>query len=130
MSDDANFTIPDEIEEWIGLKKSEYLSRLIENGRPNDFGFEEYHLFDHKLQESVEHPDRSYENTKDSYPIQTFIRTYSDDKMFHHVVIGSVYVDQKNEAEVFLPILSFVTRYEELVEVFSVGTLKARPTMN
>ena len=130
MSDDEKYSIPEEVEEWIGLKKSEYLSKLIENVKDGDFGFEEYHLFDHKIQETVEHPDRSYEESEGSYLIQTFIRTYSDEKMFHHVVLGSTYVDKKNEVEVFLPILSFVTRSEEVVGVFSVGSQKARPTLN
>jgi hypothetical protein len=130
VSEEEKYSIPEEVEEWIGLKKSEYLSKLIENVKEGDFGFEEYHLFDHKIQETVEHPDRSFEGTDDSYVIQTFIRTYSDEKMFHHVVVGSTYVDKKNEVEVFLPILSFVTRSENVVGVFSVGTPKARPTLN
>ena len=130
MSDDDKFTIPEEVEEWIGLKKSEYLSLLIENSEQGDFGFEEYHLFDHKIPDTVETPDRSFEDTVDGYPLQTFIRTYSDTKMFHHVVVGTHYVDKKNELEAFLPILSFVTRSEKLVGIFSVGKAKARPTMN
>ncbi|MFL5784844.1 MAG: hypothetical protein ACJ76H_09560 [Bacteriovoracaceae bacterium] len=130
MSEEEKYSIPDEVEEWIGLKKSEYLSKLIENVKEGDFGFEEYHLFDHKIQETVEHPDRSFEENDDSYVIQTFVRTYSDEKMFHHVVVGSTYVDKKNEVEVFLLILSFVTRSENVVGIFSVGAPRARPTLN
>ncbi len=130
MSDDDKFSIPEELESWIGLKKSEYLSLLIENQQEADFGFEEYHLFDHKIQETVETPDRSFEELVDGYLVQTFIRTYSDAKMFHHVVIGSTYVDKKNELEIFIPILTFVTRSEELVGKFSVGKPKSRPTLN
>lgn len=130
MSDDEKFTIPEDLEEWIGLKKSEYLSTLISNAEENDFGFEEYHLFDQKIPETVEHPDRSFEETVDGYQLQTFIRTYSDSKMYHHVVIGAHHVDKKHELEAFLPILSFVTRSEKIVGIFSVGKAKTRPTLN
>lgn len=130
MSDDDKYAIPDELEEWIGLKKSEYLSLLIENMAPEDFGFEEFHQFDDKIQETVEHPDRSYEETKDGYSVQTFVRTYSDTRMIHHVIIGCMYQDKKNQVEVFLPILTFVTRSEDVVGKFSVGRPMARPTLN
>ena len=130
MSEEDEFLIPDNVEEWIGLKKSEYLSKLIENGRPEDFGFEEYHLFDHKMQETIEAPHRSFEEVQDGLMVQTYIKTYSDSKMFHHIVIGTMYSDRKNKGEIFLPILSFVTRFEELVGIFCVGTPKGRPQMH
>ena len=130
MSDDDKYSIPDEVEEWIGLKKSEYLSLLIENSFEGDFGFEEFHLFDHKLQETVEHPDRSYSEIVDGYSLHTYVRTYSDEKMFHHVIVGCMYQDRKNQVEVFLPILAFVTRSEDVVGKFSVGKPMVRPTLN
>ncbi len=130
MSEEDEFSIPDNVEEWIGLKKSEYLSKLIENGRPGDFGFEEYHLFDHKMQETIEAPHRSFEEVQDGLMVQTYIKTYSDSKMFHHIVIGTMYSDRKNKGEIFLPILSFVTRFEELVGIFCVGTPKGRPQLH
>ncbi len=130
MSEDDDFTIPEDLESWIGLKKSEYLSLLVENQKDDDFGFEEFHLFDDKIQQTVVTPDRSFEEVVDGNPIQTFIRTYSDAKMFHHVVIGTLYVDMKKELEIFCPILTFVTRSEDLVRLFSRGRLKSRPTLN
>jgi len=130
VSDEDNYSIPDEVEEWIGLKKSEYLSLLIENMSEGDFGFEEFHLFDGKMEETVERPDRSYQEIQDGYSVHTYVRTYSDEKMFHHVVVGCMYTDKKNQVEVFLPILSFVTRSEDVVGKFSVGKPMARPTLN
>lgn len=130
MSDEDNFVVPEELEEWIGLKKSEYLSTLIGNMENGDFGFEEYHLFDNRIPDTVEEPDRSYEETMDGYLVETYVRTYSDSKMYHHIVIGTHHVDTKNELEAFLPILSFVTRSEKIVGLFAVGKAKARPTMN
>lgn len=130
MSDEDNYAIPDEVEEWIGLQKSEYLSLLIENMSEGDYGFEEFHLFDDKIEETVKHPDRSYQENKDGYSVQTYVRTYSDVKMFHHIVVGCMYLDKKNKVEVFLPILSFVTRSVDVVGKFSVGRPMARPTLN
>jgi hypothetical protein len=130
VSDDEKFIIPEELEEWIGLKKSEYLSVLIQNMIPEDFGFEDFHLYDEKLPDTVESPDRSFVDTVDGHLLQTFVRTYSDEKMFHHVVIGTTHVDKKNELEAFLPIISFVTRSEEVVGIFSVGRCLQKPTMN
>ncbi len=130
MSDDEKFNIPDEVHEWLGLKKSEYLSKLIENQLTDDFGFEEFHLFDHKIQETVEFPDRSFEEILDGYPVRTYFKTYSDSKMIHHVVIGTIYEDKENKVEVFIPILTFVTRKEELLGIFSVGKAVTKPTLN
>ena len=130
MSDEDNYAIPDEVEEWIGLQKSEYLSLLIENMGEGDFGFEEFHLFDDKIEETVKRPDQSYLESKDGYSVHTYVRTYSDEKMFHHIVVGCMYPDKKNKVEVFLPILSFVTRSGDVVGKFSVGRPMARPTLN
>ncbi len=130
MSEDDDFSIPEDLESWIGLKKSEYLSVLVENQKQDDFGFEEFHLFDDKIEQTVVTPDRSFEELVDGNQVQTFIRTYSDAKMFHHVVIGTLYVDKKKELEIFCPILTFVTRSEDLVRLFSRGRLKSRPTLN
>lgn len=130
MSDDEKFTIPEDLEEWIGLRKSEYLSVLIENMGEGDFGFEEFHLFDHRIQGTVDSPDRSFEETRDGNIVRTFIRTYSDKKMYHQVVVGAVYQDRKNKSEVLLPIITFVTRSEGVVAKFSVGNPVTRPTLN
>lgn len=130
MSEDEKYSIPDEVEDWIGLQKSEYLSLLIENMKEGDFGFEDFHLYDERMQETVEYPDRSYQDIKDGYSVHTYVRTYSDVKMFHHVVVGCMYSDKKNQQTVFLPILSFVTRSEDVVGRFSVGRPMARPTLN
>lgn len=124
MSEDEKFSVPEELEEWIGLKKSEYLSVLIEKMAPDDFGFEDFHLFDLRIPLTIEKAERSYEDTVDGNALLTFVRTYSDEKMFHHVVVGTLHRD------VFLPIISFVTRSESVVGMFSRGQVRTRPVMN
>jgi hypothetical protein len=122
------FYLPDEIIEWIGLKKSEYLSILIENVSPSDFQFEDYHRFDDHIPATLSLPDWSVEVLEDSYKVKTFYRMYSDQKAYYQVVMGVLVPDQ-NKNDVFVPILSFVTREEALVKIFCGGKMN-RPLMN
>lgn len=125
-----DFYIPEEVAEWIGLKKSEYLSRLIEQQLPGDIGFEEFHLYDSHVPETIEKPDKSYESMEDDQKIRTYIKTYSDKKGFHQVVIGVLLDDKQKQADVFIPILTFVSRKTDIVKLFSVGTVISAHTLN
>lgn len=125
-----DFYIPEEIAEWIGLKKSEYLSKLIEKQVPGDIGFEHYHLFDDYVPGTIENPDKTYESNVDDQSVRTYIKTYSERSGFHQVVIGVVLDDKKNHADVFVPIITFVSRESEIVKIFTVGTVANGPTLN
>jgi hypothetical protein len=114
------FYLPEEIVEWLGLKKSEYLSRLIVNIKPDDFQFEEYLRFEKYLPETLSLPDWSLETIEDNQKVKTFCRTYADPEVFHQIVIGALIQDQES-ADVFIPILSFVTKDESLIKIFSAG---------
>jgi hypothetical protein len=124
------FYLPEEAAEWIGLKKSEFLSRLIELGTKDDFGFEEIHQYNHLVPSTIEFPDRSYEITDDSYRIRTYVRTYQEKELFHQVVIGGVFEDPEREEEIFFPILIFISRKEEVVQAFSQGNNLVKQTLN
>ena len=130
MSSSDEFLLPEEAFEWVGLKKSEYLSKLIENQRPGDFGFEDFHLFDEYIESTVQAPDKAFEKSDEDFPIMTYTRTYSDKQLFHHIVIGGLFPDEAKKSQVFVPILTFVTKMDELAQIFSVGTVKKRPTLN
>lgn len=123
-----DFYIPEEVAEWIGLKKSEYLSKLIQKQEAGDIGFEEFHLFDSYVPGTIERPDKTFESTDDDKIIRTYVKTYSEKSGFHQVVIG-VLIEEK-EARVFVPILSFVSRKKQLVMEFSVGNAIQKPTLN
>ena len=114
--------------EWLSLKKSEYLSRLIENAKPDDIQFEEYQNFEEFIPGTLTLPDWNAEIIEDKQKIKTFCRTYADPEIFHQVVIGALIPDQ-DKNEVFVPIISFVTRTEELIKVFSDGRV-FRPILN
>ena len=114
--------------EWLSLKKSEYLSRLIENAKPDDIQFEEYQNFEEFIPGTLTLPDWNAEIIEDKQKIKTFCRTYADPEIFHQVVIGALIPDQ-DKNEVFVPIISFVTRKEDLIKVFSEGKV-SRPILN
>lgn len=125
-----DFYLPEEVVEWIGLKKSEYLSKLINIVEVDDYGFETYHEFDVYISQTIRDPDTTIQFKEDSYSLSTYIRTYSTDKFFHQIVIGAMFPDQNLESEVFVPILTFVTKSDLLVKMFSVGDSKIGPTLN
>lgn len=125
-----DYLISEELAEWIGLKKSEYLSKLIENLATDDFGFERFHEFNHLVTGTIENPDKALEGEEDGQKIRTYIRTYDQGEFFHQVVLGAVIDDKKTSNEIFVPILVFVSRNDELVRIFSVGKVLSRPTLN
>ena len=122
------FYLPEDIIEWISLKKSEYLSRLIQNVGPNDFPFEEYHRYDNLIASTISTPDWSVEIMDDDQKVKTYCRHYSEDQAFHQIILGVVLSDQE-EKDIFVPIISFVTRDEALVKLFSTGKV-SRPILN
>ncbi|WP_408096234.1 hypothetical protein ACJVC5_14435 [Peredibacter sp. HCB2-198] len=125
-----DYLIPEEIAEWIGLKKSEYLSKLIVQVAPDDFGFEKYHEFSDLVSGTIESPDKVFEGTEDNQKIRTYIRSYNQGQNFHQVVLGTVVVDKDSSSEIFIPILVFVSKKDELVRSFCVGKVVSQPTLN
>lgn len=129
MEKREDFEIPEEVAEWIGLKKSEYLSRLINSLNPNDLGFEKYHEFDHLIPETINQTDKAFEGNEEDYPIRTYIKTYPGKETFHQVVLGMMY-DDGGSSFVFIPILVFVTKFDELIKEFSQGQVISGPILN
>lgn len=128
MEKRENFEIPEEVAEWIGLKKSEYLSRLIENLHPDDLGFEKFHLHDHLIPETIDRPDKIIENSKEDYPVRVYIKTYPEKESFHQIILGMMLEDEKSK--VFIPILVFVTKFDDLVKEFCQGQVISGPLLN
>lgn len=124
-----DFYIPEETVEWIGLKKSEYLSKLIELQEQGDIGFEDFHLYDGFVIGTIEGPDKTYEFEDDRQRIRSYVKTYAEKGSFHQVVVGVMLNDQ-DKAWVFVPILTFVTKNERLVKEFGKGDVILAPTLN
>jgi hypothetical protein len=125
-----DFFLSEEAAEWIGLKKSEYLSLLIAQLSDDDFGFEEFHDYDEFIPQTIGQPDRMYQDSSGLFRLRTCMRTYSELTHFHHIVIGALIPDQDSGDEVFVPVLSFVTRKESLVRQWSIGEELGRPLLN
>lgn len=122
------FYLSEDLMEWVGLKKSEYLSRLIENIDQDDIQFEEYLRFDEMIPVTLAQSDWSIETIEDKQRLKTFCRSFADKGVVHQIVVGVLVADQEQK-DVFVPIISFVTRKEKLVNLFSAGKM-TRPTLN
>lgn len=127
MDSRDEFYLPEEVIEWISLKKSEYLSKLIELQEKDDFGFEEFHRFDSHLPDTIGNPDRAYQNNEEDFAIRTCVKSYPG---FHQVAVGALIPDQESKDLVFVPILNFVSKKERLIQEFSIGEAMPRPTLN
>jgi hypothetical protein len=123
------FYLSEEALEWIGLKKSQYLSVLIQEAKGSDFQFHEYMEFDELIPQTLSLPDWTFESSEDGYRLKNFVRLFTDRGIFQQVVLGALIPDEK-EQDVFIPILTFVTRHEELIQHFSVGAQVHRPKFN
>ncbi len=121
MEKREDFIISEEVAEWIGLKKSEYLSKLVLKQSQDDIGVEDFHRFDSYIPGSIEKPDSIYELIEDHQRIRTFVKTYSEGLEFHQVVIGVVLDDRKHNSDIFIPILTIVSKKNELVKEFLTG---------
>lgn len=124
-----DFLIPEDVAEWIGLKKSEYLSRIIQNQELDDISFENFHEFDDFVMGTIENPDKTYESEEDDQRIRTYIRSYSEKSGFHQVVIG-VMLDDQSRAFVFIPIITFVSQKDNLIKEFAQGEVLKTHTLN
>lgn len=122
------FYLSEEDLEWLSLKKSEYLSKLIEKMDDHDIQFEDYLNFEQHIPLTLSLPDWSTETIEDKQRIKTFCRTFADPEVFHQIVIGALIPDQ-DKNYVFVPIISFVTRTEKLINEFSDGKI-SRPILN
>ncbi len=130
MEKKEDFYIPEEIAEWIGMKKSEYLSQLILKAEADDIGFEEYHLYDSYIPDTIENPDKAYEDQVDGYLMRIYLKTRNQRGSFHQVVLGVVIDDAKTKAQVFVPVLSFVSRKDQIVKEFCTGNVISHQTLN
>lgn len=123
------FYLPEEIIEWLGYKKSALLSELISHAEGDDFSFEQYQSFERFIPETLSAPELIFDSEEDKINLKTFVKTYSDPEIFQQIVIGAMIPDQ-NKDLIFIPILSFVTRKQNLIKIFCHGRPTLRPVFN
>lgn len=129
MDQKDDFYLSEEALNWINLKKSEYLSQLIEKGKEGDFGFEEYYFFNELVPQTIESSDKTFESEDGEYILRIYVKTYANPVRFHQVVIGGVFKDQ-SQVEVFVPIIALVTKFNETAQLFGHGKVISRPTLS
>lgn len=125
-----HFLISEEVAEWVGLKKSEYLSRIVANQEQDDIPFEEFHLYDSFIPSTIEAPDKIYEFSEDDHSVRTYLKTFSEKSFFHQVVIGVLINDKETRSDVFVPIITFVSRKNNLVKEFCNGVVISQGQLN
>ncbi len=130
MDSKEDFFLDEETAEWVAQKKSEYLSKLILQMGDGDFGFEEFHQFDYLIPGTIGDPDRSYEDTSEDWPLRTCVKTYAESGNFHQVVVGAIIRDKNSKGDIFVPVLTFVTRKSEVVHEWTTGPTHSRHDLN
>ena len=122
------FYLPEDLVEWIGLKKSEYLSRLIQNAPDHDIPFETYHTYDRLIHSTLSLSDWNVEFEEDNQRIKIYCRSHSEEEAFYQIIVGVIILDQ-SQSEVLVPILTYVTRFESMTGLFNGGKPQ-RPPLN
>jgi hypothetical protein len=122
------FYLPEDLVEWIGLKKSEYLSLLIQNAPDQDLQFESYHTYDRLIPSTLSLADWSVEFEEDGQRLKIYCRSHSEDEIFFQIIVGVIILDQ-SQSEVLVPILTYVTRFEAMTRLFNGGKPQ-RPPLN
>jgi hypothetical protein len=113
-TDEGDFS--EEFLEWVGLKKSEYLSWLITELGSDDFGFETFHKYDHLIASTLERPDEIWYSKAEDFPLQFYHKFYSQENLIQIVVMAM----EKNRPQ-GIPILSVVTKFQKIASFFKQG---------
>ena len=121
MGDKDQFIISEELAEWIGLKKSELLSELILASIADDLPLETHHLYDHSLHKTLESYDALYEGHENEYRVRLYVKSFTGKTTFYQAIKGVLIRDQSGQGFVFVPILSYVTKYLTILEIMSQG---------
>ncbi len=121
------FFLPAEVMEWVALKKSEYLALLILNHKSHDIKIEEYHQFNYLMEETIARSDKSYTDEVDGNRVHIYVKSYSHGTQ---VVVGAVFQDPKNNSDIFVPVLTFVSKNNDLIRLFAVGKPLSSPILN
>ena len=121
------FLLPAEVMEWVGLKKSEYLATLITHHQNHDIKIEEYHQFNYLMEETIARSDRSFTDEVEGNRLHVYLKSYSHGTQ---VVVGAVFQDPQKNSDVFVPILTFISKDNDLIKLFAVGKPLSSPTLN
>ena len=111
----------------VEQKKSILLAELLENRRPEDIPFEKFHLYDHFIGPTLEHPDQIFK-TKDEDGDELLVHRKNikgHPVEFAYLVIA-VLVEKANGRPSIVPIISFPTIDNNLATAYCQGVLVNR----
>jgi hypothetical protein len=121
------FFLPEEVMEWVAQKKSEYLATLITNHKSDDIKIEEYHQFNYLMEETIARSDKSYSDEVDGNRLNIYVKSYGHGTQ---VVVGAVYPDPNKNSDIFVPVLTFMSKDNDLIKLFAVGKPLSSPILN
>lgn len=115
--------LSEDVIEWMEQKKSEYLSLLIQNQGADDISFADFHQYDHLISDTLTQPDWVSSVRDQKQIVKMYCKEHLKKDNIFQVVIGFI-AEEKVDNEVFVPILSFVTKEHSLAEQFKSGEVK------
>ena len=114
----------EEFLEWVGLKKSEYLSWLIAELGPDDFGFDSFHKFDHLVPSTLERADEIWHLKTEDFPLSFYHKSHPREGLIQIVILAT----EKKSAQ-GVPILSVVTKESKIASFFKQGQRSEGPLL-
>lgn len=118
------FYLPDDVLEWVGLKKGELLAWVLENRDDGDIPFEEYEDFTEKVPEALQHADETWLQSWEGHQVQIQLKMFEEDQVHWLLVISlkaPVINEQEIENDVLVPILIVPTKYTSWLKKWLSG---------
>lgn len=118
------FYLPDEIIEWVGLKKGELLAWVLENRDEADIPFEEYEDFTEMVPEALQNADETWLQNWEGNKIQIQLKMFEEEQVYWLMVISlkvPVVNEQEIENDVLVPILIVPTKYTQWLKKWLSG---------
>ena len=106
-------------------KKSVYLAQMLGERSPADIPFEQFHLYDTFMAETMKGPDEIFSFKDDeSDTILTYIKAHEKEGIsFYFFVLCLKYDIGKSDEEAMIPILAFPTVDGEIYKIYRKGDL-------
>ena len=119
----VDIELPADIMDSLDLKKSTFLAELMLHRKDEDIQFEQFHLYDEYLSQTLEKPDEIYEFVdEEGDSLNTYIKSFKlDSKAFYYVVICYPYTIIEENKKALLPILTFPSIDNELYPLYAKG---------
>jgi hypothetical protein len=125
-----DFFIDADTYENIKRKRSTFLAELVELRSETDIPMEEFYLYEHCLNKTLEKPDEIFcFKDKEDDDILVYIRSFEQDQIsYFYLILCFQIEDQKGEEEkVLMPIISFPSLDGALYQQYKKGEQLAGP---